>query len=186
MVQRLLPPVALTTRYDPLIAFAHIADCLASLLVAHKGQADMAISNAFGSNIFDILLGLGWPWMLQTCVVAPGTLVYPYFKNEDDKIDMTSVALSLAPPTTLHVRAHTSAWYRGTPFCTLNCVGAVHYCSDMGSVNASMVLLLGSFFFMLFVLKLSKWQLTPMLGVVMVVAYFVWAIRQVWADFQRQ
>ena len=34
-------------------------DCLASLLVARKGAADMAVSNAFGSNIFDILLGLG-------------------------------------------------------------------------------------------------------------------------------
>lgn len=42
-------------------------DCLASLLVAKKGAADMAVSNAFGSNIFDILLGLGLPWMLQTC-----------------------------------------------------------------------------------------------------------------------
>jgi Ca2+/Na+ antiporter len=36
-------------------------DCLASLLVARKGAADMAVSNAFGSNIFDILLGLGAP-----------------------------------------------------------------------------------------------------------------------------
>ena len=38
-----------------------LPDCLASLLVAHKGAADMAVSNAFGSNIFDILLGLGAP-----------------------------------------------------------------------------------------------------------------------------
>jgi len=44
-------------------------DCLASLIVANpasfglpgKGNADMAVSNAFGSNNFDILLGLGAP-----------------------------------------------------------------------------------------------------------------------------
>jgi Ca2+/Na+ antiporter len=29
----------------------------------------MAISNAFGSNIFDMLLGLGVPWFLQLCLV---------------------------------------------------------------------------------------------------------------------
>merc|ERR1712188_121863 len=51
-------------------------DFLASMLVAKKGLADMAVSNAFGSNIFDILLGLGWPWMLQTCVVDPGAILF--------------------------------------------------------------------------------------------------------------
>ena len=51
-------------------------DFLASLLVAKKGLADMAVSNAFGSNIFDVLLGLGFPWMLQTCVVDPGAVLY--------------------------------------------------------------------------------------------------------------
>jgi len=38
----------------------------------------MAVSNAFGSNIFDILLGLGLPWMLQTCFADPGSSVFPY------------------------------------------------------------------------------------------------------------
>ena len=47
-------------------------DFLASMLVAKKGLADMAVSNAFGSNIFDVLLGLGWPWMMQTTIVDPG------------------------------------------------------------------------------------------------------------------
>merc|ERR1712166_613091 len=51
-------------------------DFLASLLVAKKGLADMAVSNAFGSNIFDVFLGLGFPWMMQTTVVDPGAVLY--------------------------------------------------------------------------------------------------------------
>ena len=35
-----------------------------SVIVARQGKGGMAISNAFGSNIFDILIGLGLPWMI--------------------------------------------------------------------------------------------------------------------------
>lgn len=41
-----------------------VPDLIASLLVAKKGFGGMAISNAIGSNIFDILLGLGLPWII--------------------------------------------------------------------------------------------------------------------------
>jgi Ca2+/Na+ antiporter len=51
-------------------------DFLSSIIVAKRGLADMAVSNAFGSNIFDDLLGLGFPWMMQTCVVDPGAVLY--------------------------------------------------------------------------------------------------------------
>ena len=43
-------------------------DALASLYVAREGQGPMAIANAFGSNIFDILFGLGLPFLLSTIV----------------------------------------------------------------------------------------------------------------------
>ena len=42
-----------------------VPDAIGSLLVAKQGQGDMAVSNAIGSNVFDILLGLGLPWMLN-------------------------------------------------------------------------------------------------------------------------
>lgn len=42
-----------------------IPDALGSMVVARAGEADMAIANAVGSNVFDILLGLGFPWMLR-------------------------------------------------------------------------------------------------------------------------
>lgn len=34
-----------------------------SMLVARQGMGDMAISNAFGSNVFNICMGLGLPWL---------------------------------------------------------------------------------------------------------------------------
>lgn len=41
-----------------------VPDALGSMIVARAGEADMAIANAVGSNVFDILLGLGFPWMI--------------------------------------------------------------------------------------------------------------------------
>ena len=47
-----------------LAAGTSVPDALASISVARNGAADMAVSNAIGSNVFDILLGLGLPWFL--------------------------------------------------------------------------------------------------------------------------
>jgi len=41
-----------------------IPDMISSIIVAKQGRSGMAVSNAIGSNIFDILIGLGLPWML--------------------------------------------------------------------------------------------------------------------------
>lgn len=45
-----------------------IPDALSSILVARAGHGDMAVSNALGSNVFDILLGLGLPFFLSNLV----------------------------------------------------------------------------------------------------------------------
>uniref|UniRef100_A0AAR2LMQ8 Sodium/calcium exchanger membrane region domain-containing protein n=1 Tax=Pygocentrus nattereri TaxID=42514 RepID=A0AAR2LMQ8_PYGNA len=58
-----------------LAAGTSVPDCMASLIVARQGMGDMAVSNSIGSNIFDILLGLGFPWALRTLVVSHGTSV---------------------------------------------------------------------------------------------------------------
>jgi K+-dependent Na+/Ca+ exchanger-like protein len=39
-----------------------IPDLISSVIVSRQGRGGMAISNAVGSNIFDILFGLGMPW----------------------------------------------------------------------------------------------------------------------------
>jgi len=45
-------------------------DALVSFHVARNGLGDMAVSNALGSNIFDILLCLGLPWVLKTTIMG--------------------------------------------------------------------------------------------------------------------
>ena len=45
-----------------------IEDALSSILVARDGFGDMAVSNAIGSNVFDINLGLGLPFLLRIAI----------------------------------------------------------------------------------------------------------------------
>ena len=47
-----------------LSAGTSVPDALSSILVAKRGLGDMAVSNALGSNVFDILLGLGFPYFI--------------------------------------------------------------------------------------------------------------------------
>ena len=53
-----------------------VPDALSSVLVAKMGQGNMAVANVLGSNVFNIFLGLGLPWMVKalddgTPVVLP-------------------------------------------------------------------------------------------------------------------
>ncbi|XP_031437021.1 sodium/potassium/calcium exchanger 4 [Clupea harengus] len=58
-----------------LAAGTSVPDCIASLIVARQGLGDMAVSNTIGSNVFDILVGLGVPWAIQTMAVDCGSEV---------------------------------------------------------------------------------------------------------------
>jgi len=42
-----------------------VPDCLVSIKVAKQGKGNMAISNVFGSNVFDILIAMAVPWALR-------------------------------------------------------------------------------------------------------------------------
>lgn len=55
-----------------LAAGTSVPDALASVSVAREGAGNMAVSNAIGSNVFDILLGLGLPWFLGDLILAEG------------------------------------------------------------------------------------------------------------------
>ena len=72
-----------------LAAGTSIPDMLSSLAVAKKGRGDMAVSSSIGSNIFDILFGLPFPWLIKTGIVNPGS----YVSIESD--GMTIMVLSL-------------------------------------------------------------------------------------------
>ncbi|XP_006015476.1 sodium/potassium/calcium exchanger 3 [Alligator sinensis] len=58
-----------------LAAGTSVPDCMASLIVARQGMGDMAVSNSIGSNVFDILIGLGLPWALQTLALNYGSYI---------------------------------------------------------------------------------------------------------------
>ena len=51
-----------------LSAGTSVPDAISSIVVAQRGLGDMAISNALGSNVFDILLGLGFPYFLSALI----------------------------------------------------------------------------------------------------------------------
>ncbi len=52
-----------------------VPDMMSSIIVAKQGRGGMAISNALGSNIFDILIGLGLPWLILTFMKDTGITV---------------------------------------------------------------------------------------------------------------
>ncbi|PIP65600.1 sodium:proton exchanger [Candidatus Peregrinibacteria bacterium CG10_big_fil_rev_8_21_14_0_10_49_16] len=52
-----------------------IPDLLSSLIVAKQGRGDMAVSNAIGSNTFDILICLGLPWLVYVLYVGKAVIV---------------------------------------------------------------------------------------------------------------
>ncbi|XP_070537961.1 sodium/potassium/calcium exchanger 3-like isoform X2 [Ptychodera flava] len=45
-----------------------VPDAMSSILVARDGFGDMAVSNAIGSNVFDINLGLGLPFVIRIAI----------------------------------------------------------------------------------------------------------------------
>ncbi|XP_063076486.1 sodium/potassium/calcium exchanger 2-like [Engraulis encrasicolus] len=51
-----------------LAAGTSIPDLITSVIVARKGLGDMAVSSSVGSNIFDITVGLPFPWLLYSLI----------------------------------------------------------------------------------------------------------------------
>jgi len=55
------------------------------VIVARDGEGDMAVSNAIGSNVFDIFMGLGLPYFL-------GCTIY----NRTIPVDTGGIEISMA------------------------------------------------------------------------------------------
>mmetsp|Transcript_38021 Transcript_38021/g.61060 ORF Transcript_38021/g.61060 Transcript_38021/m.61060 type:complete len:578 (+) Transcript_38021:187-1920(+) len=45
-----------------------LPDCISSILIAIDGKGDMAVCNALGSNVFDIMFCLGTTFFIQSCM----------------------------------------------------------------------------------------------------------------------
>ncbi|KFZ59112.1 Sodium/potassium/calcium exchanger 4, partial [Antrostomus carolinensis] len=88
-----------------LAAGTSVPDCMASLIVARQGLGDMAVSNTIGSNVFDILVGLGVPWGLQTMAIDCGSTV-----KINSKGLVYSVALLLGSVALTVFGIHVNKW----------------------------------------------------------------------------
>ncbi|XP_069625040.1 sodium/potassium/calcium exchanger 3 [Ranitomeya imitator] len=88
-----------------LAAGTSVPDCMASLIVARQGLGDMAVSNSIGSNVFDILIGLGLPWTLQTLAVDYGSYIHLNSRGL-----IYSVALLLASLFVTVCGVHLNKW----------------------------------------------------------------------------
>lgn len=64
-----------------------VPDALSGIAVVKEGHGDMAVSNAIGSNVFDILVCLGLPWFLDTAIVNPGEYVKVTSKGQSLQVD---------------------------------------------------------------------------------------------------
>lgn len=67
-----LPPVIVSMTL--LAAGTSAPDLIASVGVAREGRGTMAVANAVGSDIFDVLIGLGVPWLIGLTALAKGTI----------------------------------------------------------------------------------------------------------------
>ena len=79
-----------------LAAGTSVPDLISSLIVSKQGRSGMAISNAVGSNIFDILVGLGLPFLLIT--LLSGGTVSIHAENIEESIYflLTSILIVLS------------------------------------------------------------------------------------------
>lgn len=82
-----------------------VPDALSSIAVIKEGHGDMAVSNAIGSNVFDILICLGLPWFIQTAIIQPGSHVNVYSKG----LTYSTVSL-LSTVAFLLVATHLNGW----------------------------------------------------------------------------
>ncbi|KAJ4946036.1 hypothetical protein JOQ06_023714 [Pogonophryne albipinna] len=92
-----------------LAAGTSVPDCLARM-------GDMAVSNSIGSNIFDVLLGLGFPWALRTLIVSYGSVV-----TINSRGLVYSVILLLASVVLTVLCVHLNGWKldRRLGFCLI-------------------------------------------------------------------
>ncbi|XP_071794458.1 sodium/potassium/calcium exchanger 5-like isoform X1 [Asterias amurensis] len=85
-----------------LAAGSSVPDLILSVIAAREGYGDMAISHSIGSNLFDILLGLGLPWFLSSIVVSGRPVVI----HSSGVIYITAMLLGNVVITVVLIRAN--------------------------------------------------------------------------------
>jgi sodium/potassium/calcium exchanger 2 len=75
-----------------LAAGTSLPDTLSSVIVARKGLGDMAVANAIGSNVFNVLFGLGMPWTIW--ILYSGQPIYtPVTGLQENAFTMLAVGI---------------------------------------------------------------------------------------------
>mmetsp|Transcript_2901 Transcript_2901/g.3926 ORF Transcript_2901/g.3926 Transcript_2901/m.3926 type:complete len:618 (-) Transcript_2901:126-1979(-) len=58
-----------------LAAGTSVPDAITSIILTRNGKGDGAVANSIGSNVFDILIGLGFPWLLAGLIYGEAAAV---------------------------------------------------------------------------------------------------------------
>lgn len=142
-----------------LAAGTSVPDLLTSVIVARQGQGDMAVSSSIGSNIFDVLVGLPFPWCAKFCLAT----VWAH----------QSCTLQIAPCQSMTLT--TSRWSHGRiVFCIYK--GATEFTTNDGisggyyvrvsapTLFLSLLILFGMIALVITTIVINKWRLTKTLG----------------------
>lgn len=137
-----------------------VPDALSSLAVIKEGLGDMAVSNAVGSNVFDILVCLGLPWFIQTAMIQPGSHV-----NVTSRGKTIRVGLNFEPVTNLmdYVRL----------IETNGCKTNLSKILLSPGLTYSTVSLLSTVIFLVLATHLNGWKLDRRYGVILMIWYLV-------------
>lgn len=131
-----------------------VPDALSSLAVIKEGLGDMAVSNAVGSNVFDILVCLGLPWFIQTAIIQPGSYVKVTSRGESDPLQYFPPLAGL-----------------GTSFLFLFFMHEFLYLS--AGLTYSTVSLLSTVIYLVLVTHYNGWKLDRRYGIALMVWYLI-------------
>ena len=94
---------------------AQIPDTLAAVAFARRGQGSMAIASAIGSQVINVLIGLGLPWLIAT---AAGQTI-ELKDSADDLLDQCALALCAVAFYLIVLMAPSMHTWGGVGFSTL-------------------------------------------------------------------
>ena len=102
-----------------LAAGTSLPDTLSSVIVARQGLGDMAVANAIGSNVFNVLFGLGFPWCLWI-LISGEKIVVPVTGLRENAFTMLLVGVFYMTVFTLrgfHMTSRLGVAFIGVYFC---------------------------------------------------------------------
>lgn len=159
-----------------------VPDALSSLAVIKEGLGDMAVSNAVGSNVFDILVCLGLPWFIQTAMIQPGSHVNvtsrgTYFVTTWNRQNEKVIGKSLLKPRVLKFPV---VWVY---LCVCVLHASLEYIMHKLKINHwmtgltySTLSLLSTVVFLVVATHMNGWKLDRRYGMVLMIWYLIFIV----------